>query len=541
MKMFFLIQLYTLQICAASLSLLSSSFIAVGILRSESGLNNPYRRIVFGISASDILQSLSIIAGPFAVPETTPTAQWAIGNHSSCRAIGFLFELSSICTPLYMLGLCLYTVFKVTKNVSNKKFTRQIEKKMHNLIVLSSLCIMVYALATNTIHSGTIGNICLFAAFPTGCRQSPDLFGECDQSIHIHVNILLGMVTFVIPSVCLIGIIVCMSLICWHVFQDSQVKETNASDKKSAKNGYSICINEAVVMRSSHLSSPNMSDRVVLFDDQNEGTKSHEDKGIQLNCVSACSPESRGLNSSGVLRSPLFVQRYRREIMYQSLYFVLGFFVTFIFWWILIFTLMTRRNPSRFLVVSATLFVPLGGFFNVLVYTRPKVKNLLIKHPEWYWIQAMWRVIREGAGDVDALSPRRTIRNFDAIIRSVAFGIGLPAENDDDPSYSVVREDFNSSVHDLSVGCLHGESVNNETTGFVDDRRTNTLESNIGLIDSNDACLIRESPSCDLENEKKSISRNSDLPQKTKDVAMQAAFERAYERIHSLQKKRTHK
>ena len=131
MKMFFVIQLYTLQICAASLSLLSSSFIAVGILRSESGLNNPYRRIVFGISASDILHSLSIIAGPFAVPETTPTAQWAIGNHSSCRAIGFLFQLSSICTPLYMLGLCLYTVFKVTKNVSNQKFTRQIEKKMH--------------------------------------------------------------------------------------------------------------------------------------------------------------------------------------------------------------------------------------------------------------------------------------------------------------------------------------------------------------------------------------------------------------------------
>ena len=49
------------------------------------------------------------------------------------------------------------------------------------------------------------------------------------------------------------------------------------------------------------------------------------------------------------------------------------------------------------LVLLASIFYPLGGLFNILVYTRPKVLSLRRINPQYYWFQAFVIVIRAGA------------------------------------------------------------------------------------------------------------------------------------------------
>ena len=58
-----------LQTSAASISFLSSSLMAMSIAWfGNTGLSSPYRRIIFGLSISDIFQSFAFLSGPFAVP-----------------------------------------------------------------------------------------------------------------------------------------------------------------------------------------------------------------------------------------------------------------------------------------------------------------------------------------------------------------------------------------------------------------------------------------------------------------------------------------
>ena len=216
--------IYRIQICSASVSFLSSSFIACGIVKSDGGLlTSPYRRIIFGVSVSDILQSLSIIAGPFAVPSSSSVGLWAAGNYHTCQADGFLFGFAAGSTPMYMFGLCLYTALKIKGNMTDEVFTCKIEKVMHFSIILLNLSIHVFGLTTKTINSAIIGNICGFAAVPTGCRQHPDLFGECDQDIERYISTLLFISRIFIPFSCLFGIICCMGTICWHVIQKNKI------------------------------------------------------------------------------------------------------------------------------------------------------------------------------------------------------------------------------------------------------------------------------------------------------------------------------
>ena len=92
-------KLYSLQICGASFSLLASSTIVFVSRKSfivfssdqisetedasRDKICTPYRRILIGISFVDMLQSLSLVVGPFITPsELTP---WGRGNIASCE------------------------------------------------------------------------------------------------------------------------------------------------------------------------------------------------------------------------------------------------------------------------------------------------------------------------------------------------------------------------------------------------------------------------------------------------------------------------
>ena len=481
--------IYRIQICAASVSLLSSSFIAGGIIKSDGGLTSPYRRIIFGLSVSDILQSLSIIAGPFAIPSSSPSGLWAVGNYHTCQVDGFLFGFTAGSTPMYMFGLSLYTALKIKRNMTDEMFTRKIEKVLHFSIILLSLSIVVFGLKTKTINSGIVGNLCTFAAVPTGCRQRPDLFGECDQAITRYVPILVMISTIVIPFSSLFGIICCMGTVCWHILHRSKIlgghrlrgrrsrllaspKQSSCEESKSRSDmtssqsplhvtGKSIvcecliietnsdpreehskcltndkyCDPDPGLLQGGYLSEQEQVPKIqsdlskILIHDIdyleshhiNDPELQQDNEKVQDQNTEEEEMSSRQLKNPGMLISGV----YRREIMLQACYFVLAFFVTFIFWWVLQLILTAEALPSVFLMRVTSVFYPLGGFFNFLAYTRPKIFCLRMRNPEYSWLRAFWCVIKAG-GDVPRQDQRVLLRpDANGGDRSHAFGAAV--------------------------------------------------------------------------------------------------------------------
>ncbi len=459
--------IYVTQICSGSVSFLSSSLIAIGIMKS-GGLNSPYRRIIFGISVSDMMQSASIIIGPFVVPSATPKsiAPWAIGNSHSCRAQGSYLIFAYGATPMYFLGLCLYTTLKIKCNISNESFSQRIEKPMHIAIIFLNLSVCVFGLVTKGINSIAVGTFCWFAAFPTGCRQNPSVYGECDTNTaawYIYYNPIFGGYVFGLPAVCLIGILCCMGTVCWHnmkstrrsalwgreitlsslrrpnIYQrpresderhsEFQLNSLSPERNMSANDEYDINLADAghtnaglayfnavqaafVPQQEISMASSNIP-RITHFEDESEPNQHHS-----RNLVSLPSLPTR--------HSEHFTRQYRRELVTQAFCFVVAFLLPHTFYFASWIFLTIKQTHSTVVYGTSHFFYPLGGFFNMLAYSRPKIRSLRMRNPSYSWLRAFWHVMKSG-GDANALPMSTSAKQCvvppreSPLIQSVAF------------------------------------------------------------------------------------------------------------------------
>mmetsp|Transcript_12946 Transcript_12946/g.15810 ORF Transcript_12946/g.15810 Transcript_12946/m.15810 type:complete len:519 (+) Transcript_12946:243-1799(+) len=392
---------YCVQLFSASVSLICSSFIAGGIIRSDGGLTSPFRRIIFGVSVSDILQSLSLIVGPFAVPAETPVAVWAVGNSISCKMDGFFYCFAAGTTPMYMFGLCVYTYFKINRNMSDRAFAYKVERVMHILIILLSSGFVALGLVTKAINSTVIGSFCTYAAFPTACRQIPSL--ECDQTIDKYVFPLGFISTIGLPFTCLFGIIFSMTAVCLHMLRRTfkfsgqlRGEESSPPTSQADQDSSSSQADVAFPVTMANDASPTKS---LIEEGSSPPTPTPLEKidEIQACNNSTMSAAQEADRSQLQIQAQNLILVYRREVIIQALSFVLAFIATFILWWVAnVQLILLETQPSTVLAKFATALYPLGGFFNALVYIRPKIMKLRIGHPEYSWLRAMWIIIKTG-------------------------------------------------------------------------------------------------------------------------------------------------
>lgn len=149
----------TCQIIFAGISFVASTIIAImvgkstrlgnGMRRNASSLRtSPYHRIVFGLSISDMLQSFSLILGPFSAPEYVSQALWGAGNDFTCRINSFMFyNMGSTNTPLYIFFLCYYFLCRIKRHMTDNTFSQKIEWKLHALSLLHSIVLPVSQLS----------------------------------------------------------------------------------------------------------------------------------------------------------------------------------------------------------------------------------------------------------------------------------------------------------------------------------------------------------------------------------------------------------
>ena len=456
--------LIIITVSTASLSFVASTIMAIAIVRSDGGLSSPYQRIIFGLCLSDILQSCSLIVGPFAVPSSQPQGLWAGGNYQTCQANGFLFNFGSLSTPMYMFALCIYTALKIKRNMSDKMFSQKIEKAIHPIIILVAFSICVAGLATKSINSAVVGTYCTFTAVPVGCRQYPDIFGECDPAIAKSAVILSLLGTIVIPSFCLFGIICCTGIVCQHVldidgnlYGEPLMRRSGAIEKE---------IRIPTPLRSTDESQPSGETNLLRYPSSEQGKSDYIEKEIRIPTPLRSTDESQPSGETNVLRYPSSEKRksdcsgssrsrvtgvvkefnltktdnpkiqeydpglegleievhraldgkkairkaalYRRVILHQAILFGLAYIIAYVFFWIVLISFLAGKQPSFGITYIAAFFYPIGGFFYIIVYARPKASFYRIENSECSWMQAFWIVIMAG---VD--SPKRNVGSVD--------------------------------------------------------------------------------------------------------------------------------
>ena len=91
------------------------------------------------------------------------------------------------------------------------------------------------------------------------------------------------------------------------------------------------------------------------------------------------------------------------EVISQALLYIFAFVITYIFPFIgrVVQIKVKKQVPFCLLILSQT-FMPLQGFFNVFVYTRPHVKSIRKNNPDYSWFKAFWIAFKAG-GDNDSV------------------------------------------------------------------------------------------------------------------------------------------
>jgi len=355
---------YILQIISASISLFASLSMMSMISCSPRKLSSPYRRLVFGMSAADIFQSLALVSGPFLIPSGTPKASFASGTTLSCEVNGFFMLLGSTSVPLYMFGLSMFYLCKLNFRMSDRIFAEKIEKRFHAFVIVGMLIMCVIGLSLNVYNPGPGGPFCYVEEFPFGCKMMPEIFGECTRG----QNLLPFMYTMIcVICGCFLGIIINMTMLCVKSIQIERMFRSRAGDPSNYAD-YSC-------LRNFLLCSPC----------RNYHQLEHE------------------ADADYVLRL------YKRETIIQSSLYVGAFFLSYLLPLMqTIGSLYSHKFPSITLTLMS-IFYPLGGLFNIFVYTRPKIVRFRHAFPECSRLRAFFLVMKAG-GEVPDVTDRNALK-----------------------------------------------------------------------------------------------------------------------------------
>jgi hypothetical protein len=241
--------------------------------------------------------------------------------------------------------------------MTNEVFSAKFERKVHAFIIIIALIINLAGLGLGAINTAAIGRrFCIFSAFPTGCRQNAELYGECTEPRTTHALLILNISFFI--SLCyLIGIIVCMVSILWHAIVRDRIFRP--------------------------VTSPSFRPSINTQQDSPQ----QEEQEQEGECPTSDDVE-------------VLLRRYVREITTQLLMYTGAYLLCVLPGVVSIFSMELSQSPvNEFLIAT---FLPLNGLFTILIYTRPPIRHLRRSHPEYSWLDSFILVLKAGGANNDS-------------------------------------------------------------------------------------------------------------------------------------------
>ncbi|GFH52696.1 hypothetical protein CTEN210_09172 [Chaetoceros tenuissimus] len=396
-----------LQVSSGAVSFICSSSLAYMIkANKEKGLKNPYRRLIFAISVADMMQSLSIVLGPFINDAAVSQARWAIGNEHSCRLNGLLLALGSTAVPLYSCSLSIYYYCKLYKKMTNERFWSNIERWMHIIIITSIAVMNIIALSLNLFNSGVNGSLCFYAAAPTGCAQNPEIYGECNSSPHLGTVRIFTLISALTYVLCMALVVLFLSFLLWKIVATEKIfsMKANSTNVTTAKKSDVAKIEKEITVKGNAM---NITNDVEFINVDNN-----------ISSTPNMPSETSGKDDSQMARA------YRQEMSLQLILYSLSFLCTYLLLIVLQFILATNKDPTIVLWLIAQTLYPLQGFFNILVFIRPAARVTRIRRDGISWLKAYYLVAKNGGEAV--VEDNLPMSNNSKPQTSVKYGVESP-------------------------------------------------------------------------------------------------------------------
>jgi len=477
------------KLAAASvgtLSFLASLGIVVMIcLRRNGGLNSPYRRIIFGISISDMIQSFAILSGPFLIPSTIEDSL-GIGNDTTCNMDGFLLVAGGTAVPLYTFLLSLYYLCKLKFRMTNEVFTRRIEWMSHILIILFVVTLSSAGVGLGIIGTNQNKSYCIYVSRPLGCLLNPETVGECEPGARSrHVRNMYALVICLLPGIIFIFIFVAAGTLYCHAVSWKNIISIEIQDSAPRTSGIeksqhlqdqddtSTILEEKMVssIKDQVLSSQELSSRdsnsskknPTSSDDndnhQNSPSESHDNSTIE----SPPTPDHPGgSDSEAKQRARSLSQLYTAETKAMFASYILAFAVSYLPLTLFQIVLWSESRSWFSMVLRIfTFFYPLGGLFNILVYTRPQVTSLRRKSQKRRMsrVYALYLVLRAG-GEVPDVEEEDASRSAGAAEKPISHVVvDSLADVSDLTDGNAIRPGFQQTSLPNSAGGINGRSL----------------------------------------------------------------------------------
>ncbi len=149
---------------SGSISIMSSALLIVHVLRSHQGLSTTYHRLILGLSVADILySSANYLLNSFMVPmEMAYLIPGAQGNVKTCAAQGFFTVIGFFISAYYNCSICFYYLAIIKYNKSDAYIAKKLERWFHGIPIMVVLMIGFLILAVKGYNAWGTGGRCFF-------------------------------------------------------------------------------------------------------------------------------------------------------------------------------------------------------------------------------------------------------------------------------------------------------------------------------------------------------------------------------------------
>jgi hypothetical protein len=155
---------------SGSISFIASMLLVIYILRSHDRLSTTYHRLIFGLSAADIISSFGFaLSSTMSPKEMSYLVPFARGNIATCDAQGYLINFAVTISVGYNCSICFYYLAIITYNKRYDYIRKKLEPWFHGISISSSLVSSVILLVTNTFNGPSGGHCFMEPHAPPHC------------------------------------------------------------------------------------------------------------------------------------------------------------------------------------------------------------------------------------------------------------------------------------------------------------------------------------------------------------------------------------
>ena len=366
------------QRTSGSISFIASMLLVTHILRSHEFLSSTYHRLIFGLSAGDIISSFVIALSSTMTPkELSYLVPSANGNIATCEAQGFLKHLGLGVSVGYNCSVCFYYLAIITYNKKYDYISKKLEPWFHSITILGPLTYSSILLATDA-YNGLSGGACYSephypphcigyksGSIPEGYTIPCGRGGDDDGHAKLRkIAVLVGSIWVLIPPIIILVTMVRM------------FRSVTKIEKKMQKYGVN-----ALRLRTT-LAAPTTTNNST---DQQEA----RDLGLKLKEIVKylcqanhrfamfcfqCPPCAGNAGRHDPDRPSRTTKSNKMATKKRAvLQMAFGYAGAWLLVWAFYFVAVVNRTYTLWIFQSA--MIPLQGFFNFVVFMAPKVRS----------------------------------------------------------------------------------------------------------------------------------------------------------------------